>query len=151
MYLSLRFLEDNLAHCHLLPTCRWWHLQHCSEGKEQCMPILIKILQLNHRKKLNHCIQFISKMYFIEQHYSITICFLGVFSYHFFGTCNWILRYNYYHYFILLKFFQEKVYLCTMTIKQLNCYKFSITFSMNILLIYCSIPHFVGQLPGHVQ
>lgn len=60
--------------------------------------------------------------------------------------------YNNYNYFIpLIFFFQEKEYLCTMTIKQLNCYEFSITFSMNILLIYYSIPHFDGQLPEHVQ
>lgn len=137
MYLSLRLLEDNLAHCHLLPTCRWWHLQHCSEGKEQCMPILIKILQLNHRKKLNHCIQFISKMYFIEQHYSKTICFLGVFSYHFFGTCNWILRYNYYHYSILLIFFSRK---------SVSLYNDNKTIELLQIFYYIFYEHFVNLL-----
>lgn len=70
MYVSLRLLADNFAHCHLLPICHWWHLQHCSEGKEQCMLILIKSIQLSHRKKWNPRIQFISERYFIEQHYS---------------------------------------------------------------------------------
>lgn len=46
MFLSFRLLADNLAHCHLLPTCHWWNLGHCSEGKGTMHGYVNKIINL---------------------------------------------------------------------------------------------------------
>lgn len=60
--------------------------------------------------------------------------------------------YNNYNYFIpLIFFFSRKrisLYNDNKTIELLRIFYY---ISMNILLIYCSIPHFDGQLPEHVQ
>lgn len=59
--------------------------------------------------------------------------------------------YNNYNYFIPLIFFSRKrvsLYNDNKTIELLRIFYY---IAMNILLIYCSIPHFDGQLPEHVQ
>lgn len=60
--------------------------------------------------------------------------------------------YNNYNYFIpLIFFFSRKrisLYNDNKTIELLRIFYY---IAMNILLIYCSIPHFDGQLPEHVQ
>lgn len=45
MYLSFRLLADNVVYCHLLPTCHWWNLEHCSECKETMHGYVNKIIK----------------------------------------------------------------------------------------------------------